>query len=214
MSKGWRASALTLIFCVVSAFAGEPVPAPEAAPSAQPTACQEGGFSAERLSQAIDREEQKRSGQTVETAAVVSPTESSGLVSLLSKMFFSLFIVVGLIYAVSYAARRWSGSVLLPSTGPLKILARQSLSAKSSVYVVAALDRLLIIGESPQGLTCLSQFDDPEENRKLRETWGWEGAGTKERNRLYSPKTSPFGPSLRSHVEDLERELSRLQEVS
>lgn len=129
-------------------------------------------------------------------------------------MVFSLFIVVGVIYAASYAAKRWSGGALLTTTGPLKVLARQSLSSKSSVYIVAAMDRLLIIGETSQGLTCLSQFEDPEENKKIRETWGWEGAGTKERNRLFTPKSSPFGPTLRSHVEDLERELTKFQGVS
>jgi flagellar biogenesis protein FliO len=198
---------------VAVSYAEEPAAPSASAPSVQPTARFQETFSAQRFSEAYDRAARKGAAKPVDSAAVVSST-SLDLAPLLSKMVFSLLVIVGVIYAVSYAARRWSGGTLLPTMGPLKVLARQPLSSKSSVYVVAAMDRLLIIGESSQGLTCLSQFEDTEENRRLRETWGWEGAGAKEKNRLYYPKTSPFGPSLRSHVEDLERELSKFQEVS
>lgn len=215
MGKGWRACALVLILYVVPLSAGESAePSPAAAPSVQPTTRFQETFSPERFSEAYDRAARKGTAQRTESVAVTAAPSSFDLAPMLSKMVFSLLIVVGVIYAASYAAKRWSGGALLASSGPLKVLARQPLSAKSSVYVVAAMDHLLIIGESPQGLTCLSRIEDAEENRRIRETWGWENAGMKSRDRLYTPKNSPFGPSLRSHVEDLERELSKFQEVS
>ncbi len=214
MGTGWRACALALILFVGSVSAGEPVPSSGDTPTVHPPTRFKDTFSAESFSEAYDRAARKGIGKDTESTVTSTSAPSLGIAPLLSKMVFSLLVVVGVIYAASCAAKRWSGGTLLSSVGPLKVLARQSLSTKSSVYVVAAMDRFLIIGESPQGLTCLSQFEDPVENQRLRETWGWEGTGIKDKNRLYSPKTSPFGPSLRSHVEDLEREISRLQEVS
>lgn len=215
MGKGWRACALVLILYAVPSTAEEPVaPAAVAAPSVQPTARFQETFSAERFSDAYDRAARKGVTQTAESPTTTVATSSFEIAPMLSKMVFSLLIVVGVIYVASYAAKRWSGGVLLSSAGPLKVLARQPLSAKSSVYVVAAMDHLLIIGESPQGLTCLSRIEDPGEIQRIRETWGWDSAGGKDRSHLYTPKTSSFGPSLRSHVEDLERELSKFQEVS
>ena len=214
MGMGWRACALALLLWVVSVSYGEPAPSPEKEPSVQPTARFQDTFSPERFSQTYDRVARKEVVKGADSKAVLTASPSLGFTPLLSKVVFSLLVVVGVIYAASFAAKRWQGGALLSNPGPLKVLARQSVSSKSSVYIVAAMDRFLIIGESPQGLTCLSQFDDAEENKRLRETWGWEGAGAREKNRLYTPKTSPFGPTLRSHVEDLERELSRFQEVS
>lgn len=214
MGMGWRACALALLLSVVTVSTGEPAPSPEETPGVQPASHFQNTFSAERFSQAYDRVARKEGVKGTDSIPAVTATPSLGLTSLMGKVIFSLLVVVGVIYAASYAAKRWQGGALLSNPGPLKVLARQSVSSKSSVYIVAAMDRFLIIGESPQGLTCLSQFDDAEENKRLRETWGWEGTGARDKNRLYTPRTSPFGPALRSHVEELERELSRFQEVS
>lgn len=215
MSQKFWFCALVLVLFVLPARAGENTATAPSLPAATATLSSQGlsKVQMDRLSQAYDRA-MKRNLAEPEKTPVAGLGPSTGFGSLIGKMVMSLLLVVGSIYAFSYAARRWTGSALLSTTGPLKVLARQQISQKSSVYVVAAMDRFLIIGESPQGLTCLSQFDDSEENRHIRETWGWDGIGVKSTNRLYSPSTSPFGPSLRSHVDELEREMSRFQEVS
>lgn len=212
MGKGWLIPALVLLFVctdlpVATAADGEAAVEPKAISQA------EQAFQASKFAEAYDREiERSESKRLGPTTASVTPSPSFG--SVLSKLVFSLIVIVGVIYGASYAAKRWGAPSFLSTVGPLKILSRQSLSSKSSVYIVAALDRFLIIGETPQGLTCLSQFADPEENQRLREKWGWEGASPGEKNRLYSPSLSPFSPNLQSHVEELERELSRMREVS
>jgi flagellar biogenesis protein FliO len=172
-------------------------------------------FDSKSFSEAYDRVTHSRSAQV--QAAGFEQRELSapiGLGGILLQVVVSLGVVVGLIYGGSYLLRRFASGSMLHSTGPLKVLARQSLSQKSTVYVVSALDRFLIIGENSQGLTCLSEFDDPEENLKLREQWGWELGNSAEKNRLYTPRNSPFGPTLDSHVSELERELQRIKGVS
>lgn len=215
MSQRLCICALVLVLCAVPALAGEVHTAPPSLRSASTTSSnhQLAGVQMDRLSKAYDRAIQRNHHEEGKAPAVGMDT-SVDFGSMIGKMVFSLLLVVGGIYAFCYAARRWTGNALLSTTGPLKVLSRQQISQKSSVYVVAAMDRFLIIGESPQGLTCLSQFDDTEENRHIRDTWGWDGIGVKTANRLYTPSTSPFGPTLRSHVDELEREISRFQEAS
>jgi flagellar biogenesis protein FliO len=165
------------------------------------------------MAAAYDRAAQRADHKRSEKTAVAAESESS-VSSFAAKIVLSLLMVLGAIYGISYLARYWMGGTLAVAPGPLKVLARHTISSKHSIYLVAALDRFLIIGESPQGLSCLSQFENGEANRKLREQWGWDGSHPREANRLYTPATSPFGPSLKAHVEDLEQELARLREAS
>jgi flagellar biogenesis protein FliO len=214
MSRGWSVFVLFLILGMATAFAVDPISqTEEPATSGDRSLPQPEPFSAERFSQTYDRIAHQTDRKPMADQPLVSV---SGLevVPFVGKTILSLLVILGLIYGLSQLLKKWNGGVLLSTAGPLKVLARQTLSSKSTIYVVAAMDRFLIIGENTQGLSCLSQFDDSEENRKIRETWGWDGMGTRERNRLYSPPTSPFRPTLQSHVEEIEREISRLQEVT
>jgi len=43
-------------------------------------------------------------------------------------------------------------------TNLIKVLEKRTLSAKSQVYAIGVLDRLLIVGESPSGLQTLGEF--------------------------------------------------------
>jgi len=172
-------------------------------------------FDAQRFGKAYDQVSHgSRPSWGTSQAGEVTSEPSTGLGRILAQVVFSLLLIIGAIYFGSYFLNRFFGKSFLNTTGPLKVLAKKSLSQKNSVYVVGALDRFLIIGESPQGLTCLAEFDDPEENRKLQESWGWEWGVPGEKNKLYTEKTSPFGPTLQSHVSELEQELARIREVS
>lgn len=211
MGKGWFLSALLVALCGCVAYARE-----DGAPGADPagaTAAPRGSvFPAERLSEEFDRLSQKGDRRAV--AGTSDPADSTpDLGSFIAKLAVSLLVILGGIYAASHALKRYGRLPLMHAAGPLKVLARHSLTSKSSLYVVAALDRFLIIGESPQGLTVLSQFTDPEENLRLREKWGWDSVSSSETGALRQTRNATFAPALQSHVDELERELSRLREA-
>ncbi len=153
-----------------------------------------------------------------------APTDSSpetnrlaaaetGLGSVLGRTFISLIVVIGAIYGLTYLLRKLSIKTPFQTKGPLRVLAKQGLSQKSSVYIVSTLNRFLIIGESAQGLTCLSQLTDPDEIEALKQEWGWDEVEGSEPRPSLAPKKSVFAPALRSHMEDIERELREYEEV-
>ena len=210
----WCTAILLAVLCALGSSA-EPAPSVEETreDSARGTSKGKAAFDSESLGEAWERasENSQRKTLPATTQASSQPLEFG---SVLSQIALSLLVIVGGIYGVSFLLKRFLGPTLHGSVGPLKILAKQSLSQKSSVYIVATFDRFLVIGESAQGLTCLCEFDDPEKNRMLQEQWGWDWGSPAEKNSLFSPKTSPFNPSLQSHVSELERELERMKEVS
>jgi flagellar biosynthetic protein FliO len=170
------------------------------------------GFQSLRLGEAYDRIAGNNPlHPSTQNKSTDLPPSTQGLWRVLIQIVVSLAVVVVVIIGISWLMRKWGGGSFLTTTGPLKVLSRQNLSNKSSLYVVSALDRFLIIGETSQGLSCLSEFSDSEENRRLRDKWGWEGQTPTANEDLYTPETSPFGPTLRSHVEELQKELTRFQ---
>jgi len=152
-----------------------------------------------------------RQGTTNPVGTAAVSLTSSGTGTVLFRVLFSLILIVGLIYGTTHLVRRLGGRALLSTSGPLKVLSRHSLSQKSSIYIVSALDRFLVVGETAQGLTCLSEFTNTEENERLRERWGFDFGAPGETSRLYKAKESPFGPTLNSQVADLEREIISLR---
>lgn len=169
-------------------------------------------FDADRFARAMDR----AAGQSNSDASAADSSkqlQSASLTGILGKTVLSLLVVVGVIYGLTYALRRIANQTPFQTAGPLRILARQGLSQKSNVYVVSALNRFLIIGESPQGLTCLSEFTDADEVEELRREWGWDpGAAPKAAAAAFNPRTL-FAPALKSHMDDLERELRTYEEA-
>ena len=168
-------------------------------------------FDSARFAAAMDQ----ASGTPGEGSANLDSHETpfGSLGALLSRTLVSLAVIVGLIYAFGQVMRKLGGRSFDSSHGPLRVLLKRPLSQKSNLYVVSALDRYLIIGETAQGLTCLSELSDPEENRRLAEKWDWEVSQPGHRENLFAPGTSPFAPKLRSQVEEIERELEGYQEV-
>lgn len=206
---GW----LWALLFAVMAGGGWAEPEPSAVAEATASARTEGyRFDADRFARAMDR----AAGQSNSDAADADSSkqlQSASLTSILGKTVLSLLVVVGVIYGLTYALRRLSNQTPFQTAGPLRILARQGLSQKSNVYVVSALNRFLIIGESPQGLTCLSEFTDADEVEELRREWGWDpGAAPKAAAAPFNPR-SLFAPALKSHMDDLERELRSYEEA-
>lgn len=212
MRLGWWTGVLLVATFIGTASAeGEesvepekPQPPVSESASAQP-------FDSESMADHMDRVE-SRTRSNVRTNTALEGSNAPGLTKILAQLLFSLVLVVGLIYGLTYGLRRLAGRNLLNPTGPLKILAKHSVSQKSTVYLVAAFDRFLVIGETPGGLICLSEFTDPEENEERRRVWGWETA--EEPAPSYVPKAASFAPVFKSHVTELEREIDRYREVS
>ena len=148
-----------------------------------------------------------------EEGKVVLSTSNTGLSKILGRTVLSLIIVIGAIYGFTYFLKNLSSKTGLQHTGPLRVLAKQRLSQKSSLYVVSTLNRFLVIGETAQGLTCLSEFKDPAEVEKLKVEWGWDSNPPGDPYSKRSPGRSMFAPTLKSHIDDLERELETYGEA-
>lgn len=212
MSLGWCTGVLLVSTFLGNAPAeGEGSVRPEAPIPSIQQANSEGPFDPAGLAASMDRAANRTAGPS-SVRASLEGSEAPGLTKILGQLLFSLLLVVGLIYGLSYGLRRIAGRGLLSPSGPLRVLSKQSVSQKSSVYLVAAFDRFLIIGESPQGLRCLSEFTDPGENEALRRAWGWDRPG--EAPPSFSSKVSSFAPVFHSHVSELEREIDQYREVA
>jgi len=209
---GWWACPILAVLVVADCRAGDLSDRSGNADSLQPESSSQRGFDPDRLADAWERTSRRSSGEPLDNPPHLQATTGLGTVFL--QVAFSLTVVIGSIYGVGYFLRRYLGKSFLTTAGPLKVLAKHSLSQKSSVYLVGALNRFLVIGESSHGLTCLAEFSDAKEIEKLKDQWGWEWGVPGEKNRLYTPKTSPFRSTLQSHVTDLERELERIKEAS
>ncbi|MCA9409722.1 MAG: flagellar biosynthetic protein FliO [Candidatus Omnitrophica bacterium] len=168
-------------------------------------------FDADRFAQAMDRASKDpiESGQADQRLA----PNTASLTSVLGRTILSLLIVIGAIYGLSYGLKRMGMKTAFQTVGPLRVLAKQGLSQKSSIYIVSTLDRFLIIGESAQGLTCLSELSDPDEVDRLKREWGWNATQEEESGSLFQSGKSLFSPTLRSHMDDLERELQEYEEA-
>ena len=82
----------------------------------------------------------------------------------------ALAVVVGLIFAIRWALRRWGAPGAAVRGGPVDILARRSLSAKHQLYLVRMGGRLLLLGGSGESLTTLAEVTDADEIARLVES--------------------------------------------
>ena len=207
---GWLLPTLFLL-CGDACWANSTVAS--ATPEKNAAVSEESGyrFDAERFGAAMDRATGDPSG-----AVSDKPKLASGAVSLttvLGRTLISLVVVIGAIYGFTYLLKRMGMKAPFQAGGPLRVLAKQGLSQKSSIYIVATLDRFLIIGESAQGLTCLSELSDPNEIDRLKREWGWDLGPETESPTPFPSGNKLFAPTLRSHMEDLERELQEYEEA-
>jgi flagellar biosynthetic protein FliO len=88
-----------------------------------------------------------------------APTDLPGFGSAIAVSFLSL----GLVCLAAYFALKWlsrrTGPGAFGGRGPLKVLARQSLDPKRSVFVLEAANRCFLVGAADGGLSLLAELD-------------------------------------------------------
>ncbi len=78
----------------------------------------------------------------------------------LTKMFFSLIIIIALLLVGVWWFKRSSKSRLfrLNLNTQMKILERRPLSAKASLYLVEVCGKRIVVGESPAGVAPITEL--------------------------------------------------------
>jgi flagellar biogenesis protein FliO len=108
--------------------------------------------------------------QTADPALTPAADEGLGMAGLLARTLVTLGIVILIIYLVlNVGLRRLMGIQSMPGAGGglVKVLERQGLEPKRSVYVVEAAGEFFLVGSADGGLTLLSKLD-PEAVRRLQ----------------------------------------------
>jgi flagellar biosynthetic protein FliO len=78
------------------------------------------------------------------------------------------FVSLGLVCLVAYLALRWLGRRgPLEQFGPLRVLARQSLDQKRSLFVIQAAQRCFLVGAGEGAMTLLAELDKAAVERDL-----------------------------------------------
>lgn len=90
----------------------------------------------------------------------------------------ALAAVVVLIFAARLVLRRLAGGrVGLGGSRAIEVLARANLSARQQLSLVRLGRRLVLIGSSPTGMSCLAEVTDPTEVAELMDELKVSGAG-------------------------------------
>lgn len=96
-----------------------------------------------------------------------APTDLPGFGSAIAVSFLSL----GLVCLAAYFALKWlsrrGGPGAFGGHGPLKVLARQSLDPKRSVFVLEAANRCFLVGAADGGLSLLAELDKEAVSRDI-----------------------------------------------
>jgi flagellar biosynthetic protein FliO len=88
------------------------------------------------------------------------PPGIDGSVGSLGASLVATFVSLGLVCVLAYLALRWlSRRPPGPSHGPLRVLARQSLDPKRSVFVIEAAERCFLVGAGEGAMTLLAELD-------------------------------------------------------
>jgi flagellar biosynthetic protein FliO len=79
-------------------------------------------------------------------------------------VFMSLSLVLALIAGTAYILRRFlPGSQRVGRSSAIEILSRSTINPKQSLCLVRLGNKLLLVGLSPNHMSCLANIDDPEE---------------------------------------------------
>ncbi len=91
----------------------------------------------------------------------------------LGQLLLSLLLVVALIYAVSYALRRWSpASLMRQQDGPARVLQSVPLGSGHSLHVVQIGTRTLLVGTGQGGVRTLAEWGEEASARPEPEKEG------------------------------------------
>ena len=105
-------------------------------------------------------------GSTIALTPAPELPDLPGLGSSLALSFLSL----GLVCLLAFVSLRWlSRRTMRPWGGPLRVLARQNLDPKRSVFVIEAAERCFLVGAGDGGMTLLAELDRATVQRELAE---------------------------------------------
>lgn len=103
----------------------------------------------------------------MEPSMGASPAELPGLGSSIAASLISLGVVCLLAYfALRWLSRKTGGTGSFGS-GPLRILARQNLDPRRSVFVLEAAGRCFLVGAGDNGMNLLAELDRETMRREL-----------------------------------------------
>lgn len=80
----------------------------------------------------------------------------------LASVFFSLLLIVGLIFALAWLVRRFGGAGALGASSSMRVVSSLNLGAKEKVVVVKVGDQQLLLGVTPHQITKLAEVDIPQ----------------------------------------------------
>lgn len=156
-----------------------------------------------------------------ETAAEtgVEPSAFKDLV----RMSIALVVVLGGFFFVVYLVKKFGGkSTFLLDQRFGKIIGRMQLAPKTSLYWVRLPDRILVVGTTPNAISCITEITDPKVLTEFGvapgETEPTSAAFGKYLDRFHKrfERRKPVEERLgvAEHLEDLRSELEKIKEFS
>lgn len=98
---------------------------------------------------------------------------SESYVYLFTKAIVTLFFVLGLMGAALYALRTYmnrpKGGRLKGLGAPIRIISTSFLGQKKNLAIVEVAGEMLLLGITPERITCLSRLDSPDTVKRLKE---------------------------------------------
>lgn len=88
------------------------------------------------------------------------PARETSWTSAAGRLLAGLGVVIAGIFAFVYIARRVTSGGSAPTSSHLKVVSKAWLSSRTSVYLVRVPGKTLVVGESPNGVTLLSEITD------------------------------------------------------
>ncbi|WP_119395000.1 flagellar biosynthetic protein FliO [Salinibius halmophilus] len=77
----------------------------------------------------------------------------------LASVFFSLLLIIGLIFALAWLVRRFGGATGASSSSSMKVIASLSLGAKEKLLVVQVGDEQFLLGVTPQSINKIDKVN-------------------------------------------------------
>jgi flagellar biogenesis protein FliO len=101
-------------------------------------------------------------GTAVREAEPLGERDSGGAGWAMSTLA-ALGLVIGLILVARFAYIRFGGRMVAKPTQAVEVLSRTTVAPKNHVLLLRVGQRVLVVGDSNQGLRTLADVDDPEE---------------------------------------------------
>jgi len=99
------------------------------------------------------------------------PVQGPGLLSTTINLIISLLFVIGIIYLVMIALKVFyvRAAIPLKSEGIVKIIAKEYIDTKKTVYLIEVAERVLILGGTDDNISLLSEITDKDAIEKIKQ---------------------------------------------